>query len=420
MKKIFYTTIKAVILLTIVFMNSCSDEPTASLETYPSANLPAPVLSTLVPSDQALAGVTVITITGSNFSTDARNNIVVFNGVPGTVLNATATQLTVRVPNVVADTVLVKIAVVGAQDFSNIYQYKMLAAWEEYYQFDKIAEKNYGIIVDNSNNLYVSLFSNTPALIGGIWKITPPPFDSTSKSQYIPKGNTQKFDNLRYGPGGELYGARSAKGIWKLVEGVGPASPWVSATLPAGALISAIEFDNTQNLWALNDKDKIFKVKQDGSVTTYAFSGNLRAVRIFNNDLYVAANRNNVEGIWKIPITGSGDLGTEELYFDLTGIRNSGIKITAITFAADGDMIVGLDTGPNPLLVVRPNQNYEELYPGVIGANSVISIYWPPNGTSLYFVRGEELNSDPTPKIIVSQITLRVEMEKSGAPYYGQ
>jgi len=420
MKKILYNTFSVLILLITLFITSCNEDPTASLEGYPSANLPTPVLASVNPSAQALAGVTVITITGSNFSTEAKNNLVYFNGVPGTTLNATPTQLTVKVPDVVSDSVIVKIAVIGAQDFSNVYQYKMLPAWEEYYQFDKIAEKNYGIILDNSNNLYVSFFSDAATLVGGIWKITPPPFDSTSKTQYIPKGNTQKFDNLRYGPGGQLYGARSARGIWKLVEGVGPGSPWVSSALPTGTLISAIEFDNNQNLWALNDNDKIFKITQDGSVTTYNFTGNLRAVRIFNGDLYVAAFKNNVEGVWKIPITASSDLGSEELYFDISGIRALGTKITAMTFAADGDLIIGLDRGPNPLLVVKPNNAYEELYPGVIKANSVVSMYWAPNSTSLFLVRGEEKNTDTPPKIIVSQITLRVEMEKTGAPYYGQ
>lgn len=418
MKKILYNTFSVLMLLTTLLITSCNEDPTASLEGYPSANLPTPVLSTVNPSVQALAGVTVITITGSNFSTEAKNNLVYFNGVPGTTLNSTPTQLTVRVPDVVSDSVLVKIAVIGAQDFSNSYQYKMLPAWEEYYPFDKIAEKNYGIILDNSNNLYVSFFSDAATLLGGIWKITPPPFDSTSKSQYIPKGNTQWFDNFRYGPGGELYGARHSTGIWKLVEGIGPGSPWV--LIPGSSNIKAIDFDINQNLWVLNENDKIFKIKQDKTISTYPFTGNLRALRIFNGDLYVAAKKNNIEGVWKIPITDTGDLGTEELYFDITNIREIDTKITAIAFAFDGDLIIGLDKGPNPLLVVKPSKSYEELYPGVIGANSVISIYWPPTGTSLYFVRGEEKNTDTPPKIVVSQITLRIEMEKTGAPYYGQ
>jgi hypothetical protein len=409
MKKIFYNTIRAIILLAAVFMNSCADDPTASLQGYPSQNLPAPVLSTVVPSDQALAGVTVITITGSNFSTDARNNRVYFNGVPGTTLSATTTQLTVKVPNVVSDTTLIRIAVVGAKDFSNSFQFKTLAAWEEYYPFDKIAEKNYGIIIDNGNNLLVSINGK------GIWKITPPP--DTSKTNYVPIGTyTGKWDNFRYGPGGELYGVRTARGVWKIVEGTSPGSPWAS---PTTGSINALEFDSNQNLWALNSSNTIFRFKQDKTVTSFPFTGVLRAVRIFGDALYIAATKDNVEGVWKIPILSNGDLGTAELYFDITGIR-LGAEITAIAFAADGDLIIGLDTGPNPIMVVNPDKTYEDLYPGVIGANSVISMYWPPFGTSLYFVRGEELNTDDPPKIIISQTTLRVEMEKSGAPYYGE
>jgi len=158
MKKIFYNTFIIITFLAAIIMTGCAEDPPASLDQYPSANLPAPVLSTLEPSSQALAGITEVTITGSNFSADAMNNQVYFNGFPGTVLSATTTQLAVKVPNVVADTVMVKISVVGAQDFSNQYQYKMVSAWEVYYPFDAIAEKAWGIITDNSSNLLVNLY----------------------------------------------------------------------------------------------------------------------------------------------------------------------------------------------------------------------------------------------------------------------
>lgn len=405
MKKILYKTLITLILPFVVFINGCADVPTASIQEYPSLNLPAPVLSTVEPSNQALAGITEITITGTNFSADSRNNRVYFNGIPGTILSGTTTQLVVKVPNVVADTVMVKIAVVGAQDFSNQYQYKMVSAWEVYYPFDAIAEKAYGIIVDNSSNLFVNLYDI------GIWKITP----DKQKSLYVPKGNTQKWDNFRYGPGGELYGVRSARGVWKIVENVGPGSPWAA---PTAGVIVALEFDGNQNLWALNNNNTIFKFKQDRTITSYPFTGVLRAVRLFNNDLYVAATKDNIEGVWRIPIDANGDLGTEVLYFETTNLR-LGAKITAIGFAADGDMILGLDKGPDPLLVVKPDKTYEDLYPGVIKANSVVSLFWPSNSTSMFFVRGEQRSADGT-KIEVGQAPIRVEMSKNGAPYFGQ
>lgn len=405
MKKIFYNTFVIITIFAAIIMTSCAEDPPASLEQYPSANLPAPVLSTLEPSSQALAGITEITISGSNFSSDSRNNRVYFNGVPGTILSSTTTQLTVKVPNVVADTVMVKIAVVGAQDFSNQYQYKMVSAWEVYYPLDPIAEKAYGIITDNSANLLVNLYDI------GIWKITP----DKVKSLYVPKGNTQKWDNFRYGPGGELYGVRAARGVWKIVENVAPASPWAA---PTAGVIVALEFDSNQNLWALNNNNTIFKFKQDRTITSYSFPGVLRAIRLFNNDLYVAATKDNIEGVWRIPIDVNGDLGTEELYFETTNIRLAA-KITAIAFAADGDLILGMDKGPDPILVVKPDKSYETLYPGVIGANSVVSMYWPANEEGLFFVRGEVRSADGT-KIEVGQAPIKVQMQKNGAPYFGQ
>ena len=391
--------------LALFFFVSCSEDVTPSLYDLSSQSIATPVITSITPPNQGLAGITPLTISGSNFSATAKNNFVYFNGKPGTVLSATSTQLVVLAPNVVADTVLVKMAVLQSDKFSNIYPYKLVTAWEEYYPFDPIAEKAYGIIIDNSGNLLVNLFDI------GIWKITP----NKQKTLYIPKGNTQKWDNFRFGPANELYGARSARGIWKLVENVAPASPWAAPS--AGTLI-ALEFDNQQNIWALNASNNLFRIKQDKTITSFPFTGVLRAIRIFDNAIYVGATKDNIEGVWKIPILPTGDLGTEELYFDITNVKTAA-KVTAIAFAADGDLIIGTDKGPNPILVVKPDKSSTELYPDVIGANSVVSMYWPTTGTSLFFVRGEERDAAGA-KILVSQTPIRVEMERIGAPYYGQ
>ncbi|MBU2444997.1 MAG: IPT/TIG domain-containing protein [Bacteroidetes bacterium] len=403
-KKIYKIIAITSFILAFFFLVGCSEDITPSLTELSPEGLPTPVITSISPPNQALAGVTLLTISGSNFSSTLKNNLVYFNGKPGTVLSATTTQLAVTPPNVVSDTVLVKIAVLHSDKFSNTYQYKLVSPWEVYYPFDPIAEKAYGIIEGNDNNLLVNLYDI------GIWKITP----EKQKSLYVPKGNTQKWDNFRFGPANELYGVRSARGVWKIVENVAPASPWATPT--AGTLV-ALEFDNLQNLWVLNASNTIFRFKQDKTIASFPFTGVLRAIRRFNNALYIGATKDSIEGVWKIPILPNGDLGTEEFYFDITDVK-LGAKVTAIAFAADGDLIIGTDKGPNPILVVKPDKSYKELYPGVIGANSVISMYWPSKGTSLFFVRGEEKSADN--KITVSQTVIKVEMERSGAPYYGQ
>lgn len=144
--------------------------------------------------------------------------------------------------------------------------------WEVYYPLDKDAEKAYGIILDNSNNLLISLLGK------GVWKITPLP--DTSKTLFIPVGNNaQKWDNFRFGHRGELYGVRSARGVWKLEENVAPAGFWAA---PSAGIIGALEFDANQNLWTLNSSNCL--VKQDKTDDYVPFTGVLRAIRIFNNE----------------------------------------------------------------------------------------------------------------------------------------
>jgi len=58
---------------------------------------PAPTLTGFSPTS-GTAG-TIVTLTGTNFSTSQANNVVKFNGTPATVSAATATSLTVTVPD---------------------------------------------------------------------------------------------------------------------------------------------------------------------------------------------------------------------------------------------------------------------------------------------------------------------------------
>ncbi|MBC7618629.1 MAG: IPT/TIG domain-containing protein [Candidatus Saccharibacteria bacterium] len=78
---------------------NAAGESAGSIElttTTPSAAVVTPVVTDISPVTGP-AG-TVVTITGTSFSTTAANNVVTFNGVAATVTNATATQLTVSVP----------------------------------------------------------------------------------------------------------------------------------------------------------------------------------------------------------------------------------------------------------------------------------------------------------------------------------
>lgn len=412
MTKIFYKISKVLLIISLVFIYSCNQEPEPTLFDYPVEANATPVINSIDPPGAALAGVSILTVKGSNFSPNPSQNLIFFNGIKATVLSATSTELTVKAPKVVADTVKVKLAAYKSENFSNLYTYKLLTAQEEYFKFDpNNFQTPYAFIFNSNNEMLVSLFSNATNPFG-IKKVSS---DRTTLLDYIPMGNTQKWDGLRFGPGNQLYGARSVNAIWKLNEGVAPASPWSIAT---GSLNRDVEFDMNNNLWAVGTANRIYQFTQTPSNKFFAVTGTFRSVRVFNNELYVAGSRGLSEGVWKYPILPDGDidLAAEELYFNLTA-NYVGAQVFSITFAADGDLLLGTNKDPDPIIVVHPDKTSEVLYPGIIPASKVIFMYWPSGSTSFYFTR--EAKSDDTGKLVYSQTIIRVEMQKLGAPYYG-
>lgn len=63
----------------------------------PGTGAQGPVIATMTPSSGPVG--TVVTINGTGFSTTLSNNSAEVNGIPATVTNATATQLTLVIPN---------------------------------------------------------------------------------------------------------------------------------------------------------------------------------------------------------------------------------------------------------------------------------------------------------------------------------
>ena len=407
MKKIQYKIFNTFLVIGLLFIISCADDPAPTLMDLPAGGQPAPIINSIEPLNVGLAGVTVLTITGSNFAPGVDSVSVTFNGAKGTVLSVTNTQIKVRAANVIADNVKIKVASYKSENFSNVVDYTLLAASDEYFGFDpNNGQIPYAFIFNSTGDMLVSIDNS------GIKKITP---DSVL-SDYIPKGNAKLFDCLKFGPNNELYGSRTINGVWKLVEAIAPASPWV--TLPAGVFAKDIEFDLNNNLWVVGAANKILRIDQNKVVTTYTVTGLYRSARVFNNSLYVAGTNGTTEGVWKIPILTNGDLdiANQELYFDLWQFYTGKLSL-AITFAADGDLVIGTDRDPDPLIIVHPDKSSEVLYPGIIKAGKVIYLFWSPSSSSLFFTR--EVKKDATGKIVLSQSVIRVEMQKQGAPYYG-
>ncbi|MGH7454406.1 MAG: IPT/TIG domain-containing protein, partial [bacterium] len=112
----------------IVFLVGCENDTTPSLFDPNSPQRPNPIISSIQPADSALAGVGELTIKGQNFSAKPDDNIVLFNTDPAVVLAASATELKIKTPNVVADSISIKITVLGAELYTPAVWYKLRPA----------------------------------------------------------------------------------------------------------------------------------------------------------------------------------------------------------------------------------------------------------------------------------------------------
>lgn len=406
MMKIFYKISLIAFSFTLIFFNGCGDDPEPGLwPTFVSQDKPAPVINTITSEKQALAGVTVITINGENFSPISDENRVYFNGVRGEIINSTPTQIAVKVPLVSGDSVQIKISSFKVEDFSNVFIYKIDKAVDEYFSFDpvQVGVPN-AITFDNTGNLFVSLADK------GIWKLTP----QKTISQFIPKGAETKWDALRIFSNGTVHATKNIRGVWRLFEGVVPRNaPW--GLPPASTLLKDFDFDANMTIWAVgtnsSTNNSLYKIEQQDSVAKIiSFVATLRAVRVFNNFLYVAGLKSGVEGVWRFPIDGSGNLGTEELYFNLTDTYPS-VRSNAMTFSEDGNLFLGTNQSPNPIIMVKPDRSSEILYEGVFPGNEVISMYWP-QGSKLFITQASGAG--------LNQTVRWVDIQKPGAQYYNQ
>ncbi len=120
-------------MLSLFFITSfisCNEDTTPSLPDV--VNPPKgtkPVITSIAPPLESLAGVDVITINGSGFNPVAESNWVFFGSMRGTVLQATATQLVVRAPNNPKDTLQIKCCWTKDNDyFSEPKQYRLRTA----------------------------------------------------------------------------------------------------------------------------------------------------------------------------------------------------------------------------------------------------------------------------------------------------
>jgi len=389
--------------------SGCTEKPQPSVFDPNWQSAPAPTITSLtsdnplLPPSTGFAGVTVVTIKGTNFSPTIANDLVYFGTAPGTVLTASSTTLTVRTPQVVKDSLQVTVAVQGSQYFSNYVMYSLKSAVSGF-SVQKNGEDPNGIACDTAGNVYVSLVSTASGSALGVWKIAP---DGTRQAAaYSVTSGVTKWTGLKMGPGGVLYAARNLQALYKIPAGGGAGAVW--ALFPGGVKIQDFDFDANGNIWAGGANASIYRVTPAGNVKAFPFVATCRSFRVYNGSLYVGAKTDSLESVWSFQIISSDSLGPAQKYFDFSGkYVPNGPGVQCITFSSDGDLYIGTDAAEG-VIVVHQGGSSEPLYPGNL-APMPVAFAWG-KGFSLYFSRLG--TTTPHQMFVINTLKL-------SAPYYG-
>lgn len=340
------------------------------------------------------AGIDVISIKGSNFSSDptknmvyvtfylpavdAAGNIISTGGKPdrgkvrdairATVLTASATELTIRAPirptfdpkdpkTRPLEEVDIRVATLGAENFSATSKVLIAPSFEPVNTFDAKTEEPFGMTNDKANNIYVSLFVSGSA--AGVFTYAP---DGT-RSQFLTAANvqSQKFDDMQYRDDeGYLYAVRGLRAVFRFKKNSNQETHVAIPTTLESARLVTLDFDANNNLWVGGNNANLYRVKPDKTTKNYAFVGDVRSIRVSGTNLFVLAKKDNQFSVFRFPIDGNSDLGTPVKVTDLNLGTNEAF---AIDLAKNGDIFVATNRNPDPLLLIS-NGQVSTLYPG--------------------------------------------------------
>lgn len=389
-------------LLTAAWITGCTSESTSLFDPDYNPEQPDPEINSISPEGGYLAGVDEIVISGENFSENAEENRVYFDGTPGIVNSASETELRVRPAQVVGDNLPVKLSVRNAINFSNITEYNLSQA--VFPAPGSIPNDNVlGIAVDGEGNIYYSFQEG--AAPRGIRKWS----TDGSVERYLP--SQFNWNSLKIGPDGLIYGARDIFGIYRETpDGAIDDNPFAVGT--SGEFYVDMDFDEDGYLWTVGNNPNIFRIDiNDGSVERFPFEANLRAVRYYEGKLYMGGKipDDSEDGsleIWTMDIS-NGQASNPQRYLNISDVAEVDFNILAITFDENGRMYMGANTGSG-IYTWNEEEGFREFYPGLI----------EPEGYSFAW-HEEYLIASATNSEEETRYALKINTMLEGAPYYG-
>ncbi|MEL6770048.1 MAG: IPT/TIG domain-containing protein [Bacteroidota bacterium] len=384
------------LLVPLVLLFGCDTETTTLFDPDLQAG-PDPVLGGLAPDPASivLAGIDAVTLTGQNFSATPSDNLVYFNQTRAEVLEASATQLIVRAPNVPGNDVGVRIAVLGAENYSATLPYALVSATTEVEGLLGTDEPGSVVVEAATGDAIVGILDGDTqgGDDTGLIRLSA----ATGRSNYLTAPQFL-YSSIAFGPDNVIVGARGQRALFRLPEGGPPQTYQAISGSPNPTLVS-VAFDDMGGVWTGSSNGNIYYVPAGGgSSEPSEVIGAVRAVAYFDSFLYAAVTRAGVSEIVRFPVMGGSMLGPEELYATLS--VDQGIA-TSIAVAQDGTLFVGTDfiertSSRDPVYVISTDRVVEPLYTGILGSQqsggrvAIVNFAWD-GGTGLYTIRRFEI-----------------------------
>ena len=365
----------------------------------------SPSISSVEP-EAAFAGIDTLTISGQNFSENTSENLVYFNNMLGEVINATSTSLRVITPNLVSDSVQIRVAVQGAflfADHSSLYT--LTAAVLDYGPFDQFTDI-FSLDLDRDENLIVSM-DGTPN--AEFWIV------DTNQDSAVWSGALAKGSGMKLGPTGSVYFVNYQRFLYKDEQGTPKENSEIFKRLNGNA--TDLDFDSYGNLFVggAGSTVDVVDINDDGGLTSGVTEAknldtlDILSLKVFNDYLYVLTTTvTSDQAIYKMQILDdSGSLGDLELVFDWSAYTNKLSSALCFTLSESGDLFVGSDSEDQPLTYIQ-NGNASGFYSLILTA-PISYMAWG-NSNYLYLInKTEETNR-----------VQRVDTRMSGADYYGR
>jgi len=365
-----------------------------------------PLVTEIQPSEGAFAGIDTIIINGQNFSEDISENLVFFNGMTGTVINASTTSLNVITPNLVSDSILVRVAVQGAFLFAEYdLSYSLSAAVLDYGPFDQFTDI-YSLDLDRQENLIVSMDGSPDA---EFWIV------DTNQDSAVWSSSLAKASGMKLGPTGSIYFVNYQRFLYKDEQGTPKENSEIFKRLNGNA--TDLDFDENGNLYAggTGSTIDVVDIYDDGGLTSGVIEGknldtlDIISLKVHDSYLYVLTTTiTSDQSIYRIPILDNlGTLGDLEPVFDWSAYTNKESSALCFTLSESGDLFIGSDSDSQPLTFVK-NGSPSGFYSTILTA-PISYLSWG-NDNYLYLInKTEETNR-----------VQRVDTRMDGVEYYGR